>query len=65
MPFVSKAQRRYLYATNPELAAEFEKETPAGAALPNRVSRQTKRRNRLTQRRRRRSQREMRRRFRR
>tara|TARA_R100001369_G_C3200870_1_gene145742 strand:- start:322 stop:519 length:198 start_codon:yes stop_codon:yes gene_type:complete len=62
MPFVSKAQKKYLYATNPALASEFEKETPEGINLPDRVSRQTKRRNRLTQRRRRRSQREIRRR---
>jgi|OpeIllAssembly_1097287.scaffolds.fasta_scaffold986862_2 hypothetical protein len=37
MPFASKAQRRYLYATNPKVAAEFEKETPKGKRLPEKV----------------------------
>lgn len=38
MPFKSKAQRRALYAKDPKLAAEFEKETPKGKKLPERVS---------------------------
>jgi len=37
MPFKSKAQRRKLYATDPELARRFEAETPKGKALPERV----------------------------
>jgi hypothetical protein len=35
MPFKSEAQRKFLYATNPKLAAEFEKKTPKGMKLPN------------------------------
>jgi hypothetical protein len=34
MPFKSKAQRRYLYAKEPEVAREFEKATPKNAKLP-------------------------------
>ena len=34
MPFKSQAQRRYLYRNNPRLAQQFERETPPGAALP-------------------------------
>lgn len=34
MPFESEAQRRYLYANEPEVAREFERETPEGADLP-------------------------------
>lgn len=34
MPFKSKAQRRYMYARHPELAAEFSAHTPKGASLP-------------------------------
>jgi hypothetical protein len=30
----SKAQRRYLWATDPKLAKKFEKETPKGKKLP-------------------------------
>src|SRR5215472_740523 len=34
MPMESKAQRRYLWATNPEVAQEFEDKTPKGKKLP-------------------------------
>ena len=34
MPFKSKAQRAYLYANEPKIAARFEKETPKGKKLP-------------------------------
>lgn len=34
MPLKSKAQRRFLHATNPKLAEKFEKETPKGKKLP-------------------------------
>ena len=34
MPMKSKAQRRFLWATNPELAGEFEEATPNGIKLP-------------------------------
>ena len=37
MPFKSEAQRRYLYAVEPEVAQRFAKETPKGAKLPERV----------------------------
>lgn len=37
MPFVSKAQRRYLYATHPAVAEEFAAKTPKGATLPEHV----------------------------
>ena len=39
MPFKSQAQRGFLYANHPEVAAEFEKATPKGAKLPERVPR--------------------------
>lgn len=34
MPFVSKAQKGYLYANHPEVAKEFAANTPKGANLP-------------------------------
>lgn len=37
MPFKSESQRRYLYANHPEVAKEFEKETPKDAELPKYV----------------------------
>lgn len=37
MPFVSQAQRRYMYSQHPELAKEFEAATPKGAHLPQHV----------------------------
>jgi hypothetical protein len=37
MPIRSKAQRRFLWATDPELAREFEDKTPKGTKLPERV----------------------------
>tara|TARA_R100001509_G_C4874133_1_gene217925 strand:+ start:171 stop:308 length:138 start_codon:yes stop_codon:yes gene_type:complete len=36
MPFVSKAQRAWMYANDPEMAKRFEKETPKNARLPRR-----------------------------
>ncbi len=51
MPFLSKAQRRWMYVNKPELAKEFEKETPDAKALPNRLHPRTNTRRRLTQRR--------------
>ncbi|HYE70377.1 MAG TPA: hypothetical protein VD932_02515 [Aquabacterium sp.] len=35
-PLRSKAQRRFLWATDPELARKFEDETPEGTKLPER-----------------------------
>lgn len=45
MPFKSKAQQRYLYATNPKVAKRFSKETPASAYknMPERVGKKKKR----------------------
>ena len=39
MPFKSKAQQRYLYATNPKVAQDFSAHTPKNifAGLPERV----------------------------
>lgn len=37
MPMKSAAQRRYLHATHPKLAKEFEAKTPAGKKLPEHV----------------------------
>ena len=36
MPMQSQAQRRFLHARHPKLAARFEAHTPAGAKLPER-----------------------------
>ena len=37
MPLRSKAQRRYLWANEPEVAREFENKTPPGKKLPERA----------------------------
>jgi len=37
MPFKSQAQRKFMYAKHPKLAAEFESKTPKGAKLPEHV----------------------------
>jgi len=37
MPFKSQAQRKYLYATHPEVAKTFAAATPKGAKLPKKV----------------------------
>ena len=37
MPWKSQAQRRKLWATNPDVARKFEAETPKGTPLPERV----------------------------
>ena len=34
MPFVSKSQRRFLYAKHPEIAEKWAKETPKDKKLP-------------------------------
>ena len=38
MPFKSKAQRRWMYATHPGMAQEWSKETVEGSRLPEKVS---------------------------
>ena len=40
-----------MYINRPDMAKEFEKETPDSASLPNRLHPKTKTRRRLTQRR--------------
>lgn len=42
MPMKSKAQRRYLHAKEPEVAAEFERATPKGKKLPEHVAKKKK-----------------------
>lgn len=37
MPFKSKAQRKWMHATKPEMAERWEKETPKGKKLPEHV----------------------------
>lgn len=37
MPFKSKAQQRFMYAVHPELAREFQAETPKNVKLPEKV----------------------------
>lgn len=37
MPFVSQAQRGFMYAKHPKLAKEFESKTPKGKKLPYHV----------------------------
>lgn len=39
MPFVSEAQRRWMFKNRPEMAAEWAAETPDSAALPERAKR--------------------------
>ena len=36
-PFVSQAQRRFMFAKHPEIAKEFAAKTPKGAKLPEHV----------------------------
>ena len=36
MPFVSKSQRKWMYANKPEMAKQWEAETPKSAKLPER-----------------------------
>lgn len=42
MPFVSKAQRRWMYANDPEMAKEWEGHTPKGKKLPERLKQAAK-----------------------
>ncbi len=42
MPFKSQAQRRKLWATDPDLAKKFEKETPKGKKLPEKIKKPKK-----------------------
>lgn len=38
MPMKSQKQRKYLWANEPEIAAEFEAKTPKGKKLPEKVT---------------------------
>lgn len=42
MPFLSEAQKRYLYANDPAIAKRWQKETPKGAKLPEHVKKKPK-----------------------
>jgi hypothetical protein len=44
MPFKSEAQRRWMYATHPKMAKKWEKHTPKGKKLPERVEESFERR---------------------
>ena len=37
MPFKSKAQKGWMYANKPAMAKRWQKETPQGAKLPQKV----------------------------
>jgi hypothetical protein len=37
MPFVSEDQRRWMYANHPAMAERWQKETPKGKKLPEKV----------------------------
>lgn len=50
MPFKSEAQRRYLYKNHPEIAAQFEAETPKDAKLPEHVADAAKLRQKMVRR---------------
>jgi hypothetical protein len=41
MPFKSAAQRRFMHATDPKMAARWEKETPKGKPLPEKVKKKS------------------------
>ena len=53
MPFKSQAQRKWMYANNPEMAKEWEDETPPGR-LPARLNSISNSKTKISQRRRRR-----------
>lgn len=53
MPFKSQAQRKWMYANKPEMAKQWEDETPPGR-LPARLNSRSTSRTKISQRRRRR-----------
>jgi hypothetical protein len=53
MPFKSQAQRRWMYANKPEMAKQWEDETPPGR-LPARLNSRSTSKTKISQRRRRR-----------
>lgn len=42
MPFKSKAQRAWMYANHPDMAARWQSETPQGSNLPEHVKREAR-----------------------
>jgi hypothetical protein len=60
MPFKSQAQRRWMYANKPEMAKQWEDETPTGR-LPARIHSKSKSKTRLARRAQRRARRAVRR----
>lgn len=42
MPMKSQAQRKWMYANKPQMAKEWEAETPKGKKLPKKVKRKGK-----------------------
>lgn len=43
MPFESQAQRAWMYANKPEMAKQWEKDTPKGKKLPRKINVKVKR----------------------
>lgn len=43
MPFRSEAQRKFMYAKHPKIAARWSKETPKGKPLPKKAARKRSR----------------------
>jgi hypothetical protein len=41
MPFKSRQQEKWMYATHPEMAKQWQEETPKGKALPKKVKKKT------------------------
>jgi len=42
MPFKSRQQEKWMYATHPEMAKQWAKETPKGKSLPKKVTKKAK-----------------------
>ena len=42
MPFKSRQQEKWMYATHPEMAKRWAAETPQGKALPKKVKKKAK-----------------------
>lgn len=51
-PFRSEAQRRWMHKNHPEMAAQWEKDTPKDAKLPEHVADETKFLDRMSRRKR-------------
>jgi len=42
MPFKSEAQKKWMYANKPEMAKEWQAETPKGKKLPKKLKKKRK-----------------------